>query len=453
MLTHWLRLSLPRAPLLPPLAADRFAPARAEAGSGERAEGGGKRGGGNGGSGEGAPPFESNQRSARAYGGEKGPGRTSRSGGRERRKAAAEEAESAGGAVADSVRRNAQLTAEALRSKSRRAKRWLGQHYMLHDDISRATVAAAAIQRGDLVLEVGPGTGALTAALVEAGAHVIAVEKDPDMVQLVRERFAHCPQVEVVHADILKWPVQAHLAMRLHHPLRGADGAAAEGRGAGARGGAAEGARGTDGQAGEAALPLTAGDRLPAAPAPGVAGNRSRESLGVSSSGQRAKVVTNLPFNITTDFLRLFLPLGHLVATVVCMLQDEAAQRLVDASPAPSQYRPMSVFVTYYADPTYQFFVSRRSFLPPPNVDAAVVSFALKPPMARVHVASPSEFFNMVNMAFQAKRKMLRSSLQPEYSSERVSAALEALTLPATARPEELSFQQFVLLFGKIHDQ
>ncbi|CAI7865659.1 unnamed protein product [Closterium sp. NIES-54] len=87
------------------------------------------------------------------------------------------------------------------------------------------------------------------------------------------------------------------------------------------------------------------------------------------------------------------------------------------------------------------------------QVDAAVVSFALKPPMKRVQVASPTQFFHMVNRAFQAKRKMLRASLQPTYSSQQVAAALEELSLPATARPEELSFEQLVLLFNRLHGQ
>ncbi|CAI5480717.1 unnamed protein product [Closterium sp. Yama58-4] len=434
MLTRTFRLPIPRAPLPPPLGADRFVPSRAEARSAEGSDGGGKKGGRNGGSGEFAAPSLSNQRTTRAHGGENGGGRKTRSGRREGGISAAEEAESAAGssgAVTDSMRRNAQATAAALRSKSRRAKRWLGQHYLLRDDISLATVAAAGVQAGDVVVEVGPGTGALTAALVAAGAHVIAVEKDPDMVQLVRERFSQCPQVEVVHADILKWPLHAHLPARLHHltdtaggdahTLGGAEGRAAQGEVGVASGGAAARTRGMDGMLGEPPLPLAAA-RPAAAPTAGAVASRGSEGAG-GSSGVRAKVVTNLPFNITTDFLRLFLPLGHLVSTVVCMLQDDAAQRLVDAAPAASQYRPMSVFVHYYADPTYQFFVSRRSFLPPPNV----------------------------KRAFQAKRKMLRASLQPSYSSQQVSAALEALSLPATARPQELSLEQLVLLFNQLH--
>lgn len=62
-------------------------------------------------------------------------------------------------------------------------------------------VAAAGVGRGDLVLDLGAGTGALTAALVAAGARVVAFELDPRRAAVLRDRFAGDP-VRVVRADI-----------------------------------------------------------------------------------------------------------------------------------------------------------------------------------------------------------------------------------------------------------
>jgi 23S rRNA (adenine-N6)-dimethyltransferase len=77
------------------------------------------------------------------------------------------------------------------------------QHWGWHaldDRWARRIVAAAAIEPGDLVLDIGAGTGALTALLVSAGARVIAVELHPRRAEVLRCRFAD-EQVTVVRAD------------------------------------------------------------------------------------------------------------------------------------------------------------------------------------------------------------------------------------------------------------
>jgi len=64
-----------------------------------------------------------------------------------------------------------------------------GQHLLTSRVIARATVDAGGVQEGDMVLEVGPGTGMLTRELLETGAHVVAVEKDPSMVAVLKHEF------------------------------------------------------------------------------------------------------------------------------------------------------------------------------------------------------------------------------------------------------------------------
>lgn len=78
----------------------------------------------------------------------------------------------------------------------------------LDDRWARHIVAVAAIEAGDLVLDIGAGTGALTAPLVEAGAGVIAVELHQRRVDILRRRFADA-QVTVVRADAADSPHQA----------------------------------------------------------------------------------------------------------------------------------------------------------------------------------------------------------------------------------------------------
>lgn len=286
----------------------------------------------------------------------------------------------------------ARNTLKALKSQNHRPKKWLGQHYMLNDQVNIDMVEAAKIQPGDLVLEIGPGTGSLTNALVEAGADIIAVEKDPDMAVLITERFGHCGQVEIINEDFVKWPAALYMQQAL------------------------------------------------------------RKRFGESEPPPRAKVIANLPFNITTQVVKQLLPLGCTFSHIILLLQDEAAIRLVDASPDAEEYRPISILINFFSVPEYKFRVERDNFLPPPKVDAGVVSFALKQESEYPQVSSIKSFFTMVNSAFNGKRKMLRKSLQHLHSPEATKSALTSIGLLETARPEELTLDQFVALHNTLND-
>ncbi|XWS77112.1 hypothetical protein CRYUN_Cryun01aG0234200 [Craigia yunnanensis] len=263
-------------------------------------------------------------------------------------------------------------TLKALNAKGRFPRKSLGQHYMLNSEINEQLARAANVEEGDLVLEIGPGTGSLTNVLVNAGATILAVEKDPHMVALVGERFESTDRIKVIQEDFVKCHIRSHM------------------------------------------LPML----------------ESRKAMNASLI--RAKVISNLPFNISTDVVKLLLPMGDIFSEVVLLLQEETAVRLVESSLRTSEYRPINIFVNFYSEPEYKFRVPRTNFFPQPKVDAAVVTFKLKQAPDYPSVASRKSFFSMVNSAFNGKRKMLRRSLQHICPSNEIERALGDAGLPTT---------------------
>ncbi len=81
------------------------------------------------------------------------------------------------------------------------AKKSFGQHFLHDHRVIEKIIAAAEITPGETVIEVGPGHGVLTKALVEAGAKVIAIEADRDLITELEVKF---PQAKIIFSDVLK---------------------------------------------------------------------------------------------------------------------------------------------------------------------------------------------------------------------------------------------------------
>jgi 16S rRNA (adenine1518-N6/adenine1519-N6)-dimethyltransferase len=81
--------------------------------------------------------------------------------------------------------------------------RVLGQHFLVDTCVRNAIIEASGVGSGDLVLEIGPGRGALTRALAERVSVLVAVEVDPELVAYLRHELADLPHAHVIHADIL----------------------------------------------------------------------------------------------------------------------------------------------------------------------------------------------------------------------------------------------------------
>lgn len=123
-------------------------------------------------------------------------------------------------------------------------------------------------------------------------------------------------------------------------------------------------------------------------------------------------------------------------------MQKEFALRLL-AQPKSKDYSYLTIFTAFYAKTTLNFLIPKTAFYPIPKVDSALITLVPTPPPLE-----PVEpFLEMLQLAFQMRRKMLTSSLRI-YGKEKIKQALNDLHLPLTSRPEELSLDDFLKLFN-----
>ena len=162
--------------------------------------------------------------------------------------------------------------------------------------------------------------------------------------------------------------------------------------------------------------------------------------------GQEVCVCANLPYYITSPVIMGVLEGGLPLKSITVMVQKEAAERIC-AQPGQRACGAVSVSVHYHSQPQVLFGVSRGSFLPPPNVDSAVIRLDLRrePP---VQVADEAWFFRVSRAAFAQRRKTAANSISASLGlpKAQVEAALGAAGIPGAARAEQLSLEQFAAL-------
>lgn len=154
-------------------------------------------------------------------------------------------------------------------------------------------------------------------------------------------------------------------------------------------------------------------------------------------------VCANLPYYITSPVIMRLLEERLPVRAITVMVQKEAADRLC-AQPGSRACGAVSVAVRHFAQPEVLFGVERQSFVPPPNVDSAVIRLTVRQE-PEIQVKEEAKFFALVRAAFGQRRKTVLNSVSAGLSvgKEQVSAALERAGIAPNTRAEQLTMQQF----------
>ena len=257
---------------------------------------------------------------------------------------------------------------EVLADHGLAAKKSFGQHFLLDLNVTAKIARLAGPLEGERVIEVGPGPGGLTRALLAAGAQVIAVEKDPRFVPLLTElAMAAVGRLTVIEADALEVD-EAELV-----------------------------------------------------------------------DGERAHVVSNLPYNVGTPLLIKWLTGLFRPVSMTLMFQKEVAQRIV-AAPGADAYGRLSVITGAMARAQIVMDLPARAFTPPPKVASAVVRIEPRADAPGPELVAALE--KVTAAAFGQRRKMLRSSLKT-LGGEALCAAAG---IDASVRAETVPVDGFLAL-------
>ena len=272
-----------------------------------------------------------------------------------------------------------------LRDAGLRARHDRSQNFLVDVDVLEAILAEADAREGDRVLEIGPGLGILTAALLGTGASVTAIELDDDLVRYLRREFREPLERATTH----------------DRDMRGA-------------------------------LRLIHGDAL------------DQDLTRVVDAPY--SVVANIPYHITSPILHALLGATPRPQRLVLMVQREVGERI--ASPA-GRMSYLSVFVQYHARVRIARVVPREAFEPAPDVESAVVVLDPYPEDDRlVDGDAENELWRLVQAAFRERRKMIHNVLtrQLPMPADRVAAALGIAGIAPDRRPQTLAVGEWLAL-------
>ena len=267
-------------------------------------------------------------------------------------------------------------------------KKSLGQHFLKSQKVVQKIIETAGVSQEDTVLEVGPGRGALTKALLERAGKVIAVEKDRELKPFLEKLF----QKELKNGT----------------------------------------------------LELVFGDILD---------NTKTLPSCEGKAFAEYKIVANIPYYITGQFLRKFLSIENQPKSITILIQKEVALRIA----RDKKESILSISVKAYGTPKYIQTVKAREFSPAPNVDSAIlhISRISKDFFHLLDIGCPTSekeegFFRLIRTGFLHKRKFLARNLEEIAKKDAIASAFLVCNIPKNTRAEDVLLEKWMCLLRNI---
>ena len=257
-------------------------------------------------------------------------------------------------------------------------KKKFGQNFLTSEEILDEVISKANISKDDIILEIGPGIGTLTAKLLETGAEVISVEVDLELVKPLKDRFFMYDNFTIISSDILKVDIYNEMVKIL--------------------------------------------------------GNK-----GKKLDDRKIKVVANIPYYITTPIIFKLLENRNIVSEIYIMVQKEVAERIC-AKIGTKESSSITYMVSYYTEYLWDIYVDKTKFVPSPKVDSKVIAlkFREKP---YPEVKNEELYFEIIRSAFLHRRKTFLNSISASNKIDKkiISNIMEELGIDLRIRAEKIT--------------
>lgn len=324
------------------------------------------------------------------------------------------------------------VTRDVLEFHGLSTKHSLGQNFLVNDAVLQKIVELAELSEQDDVLEVGPGIGTLTIALLKRAGRVVSVERDRDLPQVLADtlepwadRFALISKDAL---DLTEDDVRQAFASCGGAPLAGGHTPCSD-------------------------SPRSAAElRAEHAPQP--------EERSVSIHTFPNKFIANLPYAVAATLVLDFFERFEWLESATVMVQKEVADRMC-AEVGTKNYGAYTVKLRLHAEASGRFLVSPNNFFPPPHVDSSVIRLNRRPVLdAQGNELSPDLLkaaCDMADAAFASRRKTIANSFKMYFAGRgnegkafigSIGDLLDAAGIDARRRGETLALDEFVKLGG-----
>lgn len=190
----------------------------------------------------------------------------------------------------------------------------LGQNFLTDKNIIDKIIEKSMIGKNDLVIEIGPGIGVLTAAAAEEAGKVVSIEIDRNLIPILKETLSEYDNIEIINKDVLKTDIKEIMEQ-----------------------------------------------------------NKEINGQKVES----VRIIGNLPYYITTPIIMKILEDRVPADSITIMLQKEVADR-IKAGPGTKAYGALSVAVQYYCTVAHVANAPKEIFIPQPKVDSTVIRLDIR---------------------------------------------------------------------------